>query len=240
LRNPLHSIVFYADILSADEPNNLTPQQAQALHVIQDSSERLDALINDLTDLSRLDTGDFGLDLSALDVSTFLKELVDAQKPMFKGAGQTLELNSDDPCGAVQADKLRLTQVITNLLNNASKFSPKDTTVSVIALTQGTSVKISIEDTGPGISRDHLEKVFDAGYRVESEKTRNVPGTGLGLAIAKRITELHGGKISIESEPDKGTKVTLTLPGITVTDEPTKQVKPAGSQTKRRRSRSKS
>ena len=240
LRNPLHSIVFYADILSAGGPENLKPQQAQALSVIQDSSERLDALINDLTDLSRLDTGDFGLDLATMDVSKFLHELVDAQKPMFEGAGQSLELDSADPCGSVQADKLRLTQVITNLLNNASKFSPKGTTVSVIAATQGSAVRITVADTGPGIAKDHLEHVFDAGYRVESEQTKSVPGTGLGLAIAKRITELHGGKITMESEPDKGTRVTITLPSVVITEEVVaEEPKRTSPQTKRRRPRGK-
>jgi PAS domain S-box-containing protein len=239
LRNPLQSIMFYADILSANSSESLTKQQAQALSVIQNSSSRLDALIKDLLDLSRLDTGDFALELSVLDVTGFMRDIVDTQKPQFEGAGQKLELDAPKTAGMVQADQLRLTQVITNLLSNASKFSPKGTTVAVSVATQGTNIRISVADTGPGIPKDHLDKVFDAGYRVESEQTRSVPGTGLGLAIAKRITELHGGKISLESEIGKGTKVTISLPTVKVEDIPAAEATQEDAQAKRRRPRAK-
>jgi signal transduction histidine kinase len=112
----------------------------------------------------------------------------------------------------VQGNSKHLCQVLTNLVNNALKYTPSGGTVTIRVVVENGSVTVCIEDTGVGIGLDHLPHVFEKFYRVETEKTRDVVGTGLGLAIAKSIVEVHGGRIWAESEAGAGSAFSFTLP----------------------------
>jgi signal transduction histidine kinase len=229
LKNPLTSIITFNEILSANEPENLTPQQAHALSVIQKSSERLDALINDLLDL----TSNFNLQLTNVDVASFISEIVDSQEPVIAAAGQRLVHTLPEVPFTVRADQLRLTQVITNLISNASKYSPKGSEVTLEAALVGNNAVITVEDDGPGIPASEVDKIFDPFYRVNN----SVPGTGLGLAIAQKIAELHNGRISLESTLGVGTRVSVSIPGARL-KQPESHVRPEGGRQRRRRSKS--
>lgn len=210
LRNQLTSIIAYTDVLSFASEDQLTERQAHALSVIQRTAGKLDVMISDLLGL------DYELDVSEVDVSSFMREIVDAQEPIFSSANQSLSLSLPNvPC-TVQADHLRLTQVVTNLLSNASKYSPPEAKVSVEVAINDEHLEICVIDNGPGIPTDQLERVWDSGTRLASSSSRSVQGSGLGLSIARKIVELHGGTASIQSELGVGTTVTVSLPGVTV------------------------
>ena len=134
-------------------------------------------------------------------------------------AGQEISLNLPDEAYLIRADHLRITQVITNLLTNASKYSPKGAAISIETCVIEQVLNISVIDTGPGIPADQLERVWDTGIRLANSGTSKVAGSGLGLAIARKIVEMHGGTASMESEVGFGTTVTVTLPGATLKDD---------------------
>ncbi len=220
MRNQLTSIIALADVLSAGAEKQLNEGQSHAVSVIQKTAGKLDKMIGDLLGL------DYELDLSEVDVSNLMREIVDAQQPVFSLLGQTLSLNLPPAHFAINADHLRLTQVVLNLLSNASKYSPQDATVSIDVSVQEDDLKISVIDTGPGIPVAEIERVWDSGIRLKNSRTRTVQGSGLGLYIARKIVELHGGTATIESKIGVGTTVTVTLPGVRPADQPAVAEKP--------------
>ena len=213
LRTPLTSIVAFTEILSVNEPENLTPQQSHALSVIQKSSERLRRLIGDLQNTSRHESETFGLELSQVDVNSLLRDVAESQEPMVTAANQKLTQNLLEAPHAVRADRLRLTQVLTNLLTNASKYSPDGSTVTLGARIENGDLLITVADDGPGIPEEHLGRVFDDLYRVPNGEALSIEGSGRGLPISKKIMDLHGGQIEMKSVVGSGTTVTLRLPG---------------------------
>lgn len=217
LRNQLQSIIAYSDILSVGAGGKLTQSQVHALSVIQKTADKLDTMIGDLPGL------DYKIGLSAVDVTSLMREIVDAQEPIFTSAEQQLTLALPYDLYTLQADHLRLTQVVTNLLSNASKYSPHGAAVSVDVTVEKDILYISVSDTGPGIPADQLERVWDTGIRLATSDTSAVKGSGLGLAIARKIVEMHGGKASIESEVGFGTTVTVALPGAKLLEQPPDQ-----------------
>ena len=242
LRNPLTSIFACADALAAGGAKNLTPEQQHWLSIIQKSSERLESLIGDLPSLY---TGSFDVEIVPVNVSQLMQEIIETQLPIFSRARQVLTLSLPVVDYSVGADRNRLTQVISNLLSNASKHSHEGTEVCLDIAVAGTRLKISVIDNGPGIPADQLGRVWDRGFRLTNEGARTVPGKGLGLPIVRSIVELHGGTATIESTVSIGTTVTVTLPGASVVEiKATEEkpavakkaaAKPAGGQRKRQR-----
>ncbi len=213
LRQQLQSIIINSEVLSVDPKKQLSPGQSQALTVIQKSADKLDQMIGDLPGL------DYELIVSKVDVGNLMGEIVDAQEQIFVAAGQTLSLRIPAQPYTVLADHLRVTQVVTNLLSNASKYSPSGASVSIEVTVHEQQLVICVIDTGPGIPADQLERVWDTHIRLPSSGANSVKGSGLGLAIARRFVEMHGGTASIESEVGFGTTVTVTLPGATPLEE---------------------
>ncbi len=207
LRNQLQSIIAYADILSVGAQESLSQSQTHALSVIQKTASKLDTMIGDLPGL------EYKIGLSPVDVGNLMREIVDAQEPIFTSAGQDLSLDLPDATYIIQADHLRLSQVVTNLLSNASKYSPEGAAISIDVTVINEMLEIRVSDTGPGIPADQLERVWDTGIRLANSGSSAVEGSGLGLAIARKIVEMHGGTATIESEFGFGTTVTVTLPG---------------------------
>jgi len=213
LRTPLTSIVAFIDILALNQPGNLTPEQAQALSVVQKSAERLNRLIGDLHDLSKMEAGMFTLDVKLLDVSALLQYLTDTHQPLLAARQQSLVVENLANDWEVAADELRVSQAVSNLLSNASKYSAEGSTVTLNASVADGHLEVAVIDNGPGIPEQYRSRVFDAFYRIENEHTKVASGSGLGLAIVKRIVELHGGAVDLQSGPDGGTAVSISLPG---------------------------
>jgi signal transduction histidine kinase len=237
LRNPLQSIISYTEILALSASEQLTPRQARVLSIIQNNAEQLNSLIDDLF---ILDTGNYSLKLSPVDVGKLMRQIVDAQLPIFESAGQTLTLSLPEYDYTVEADQLRLTRVVTNLLSNASKYSPTNALTELGVEATGSELKLSVTDNGPGIPEEIRDRVFDPGTRGPNAK---VSGSGLGLYITSKIVELHGGTVSIESQEGAGTTVNVILPRAQRTDAAThvaelpetEHIKHAAIRAKRRR-----
>ena len=214
LKTPLTVVSGFLDLLVADREGNLTLDQRESLEIMQGNAQRLDVLINDLLDLSRIDVGRFNLEKGDFDAVDLLRETVRGFEPILAGRRQTLSASLPEGELRICADRGRLGQVTSNLLSNASKYSSKDSKIELRADARNGALHVTVSDRGIGIPEEDQERIFAYFYRVESEETRGVPGTGLGLAIAKSIVDLHGGTMWVSSELGEGTTVEYEVPGV--------------------------
>jgi len=217
LRTPLTAIVGYSRLLIRQVHGPLTPKQLEHQEAIFRSAQRLTELINDLLDVSRLEAARVELDPRPIDV----REAVDHVVAAVRVASQAKQIRIANAVGsdvpAVHADATRLHQVLVNLIGNAVKFTPAGGAVTVRAVGQGDQVWIAVEDTGLGIAKDELARIWDPFYQVESPMRRRHGGSGLGLAIVRRLVELHGGVVRAESDGEnRGSRFSFSLPVSTV------------------------
>jgi len=209
LRTPLTSIMGFSDLLAEDA--DMTAQQQLYLGYIRQGSRHLLQLINDVLDFSKIEAGRLDLTVVEVDLERLAAETVSTIDPL--AVQREIRLESDVPSGlAVRADRLRLKQVLLNLLGNAVKFTPVGGVVRLTACPQGGAVCVAVQDTGVGIPPEEQEMIF-AGFHQVGCSTRGVrEGAGLGLAIVRRLIEQQGGKIWVESEPGQGSRFTFRLP----------------------------
>ena len=210
LRTPLTSMRTNTELLVADDKSGMLPEGARS-EILDDISAQLgefSALVGDLVALTRDDH--LQRKLEPLDLSEVVESAL--ARARRRGPGITFDVDLDHT--QCLGDAQNLERAITNLLDNAVKFSPPDGTVTV-ALTNGT---ITIVDEGPGIAEDDLEHIFDRFYR--SDRARNTPGTGLGLSIVAHTAEAHGGTVRAGNQPDSGAKFTLRIPAVAPEVEP--------------------
>ena len=198
LRTPLTSVTGFADMLQSGMFGNLSNDSGEAVAHIQRGSQLLLRLINDILDFSKMEAGHFNVDLYPVDAALVMKMVTGAMHPQLYERGLTLTLDIPDDTPLVQANSARLEQVLTNLVANAIKFTEHGT-ITISANRIGARVRLSVRDSGIGIAPADLHRVFDAFHQIESPLTRRYGGTGLGLAISKRLVELMGGTISLES-----------------------------------------
>ena len=213
LRTPLTAIVGYSRLLLRQVHGPLTPKQVEHQEAIFRSAQRLTDLINELLDVSRLESG--RVELNPL--PTDPRVIVDQALAVVTVAAQAKHIavanavSADAP--AVHADPARLQQILVNLLSNAVKFTPDGGRVTVTAGRHKDQARISVEDSGVGIPREELARIWDPFYQVESTLRRRHGGSGLGLTIVRRLVELHGGVVRAESEGEnRGSRFTFTLP----------------------------
>ncbi|HWQ62251.1 MAG TPA: HAMP domain-containing sensor histidine kinase [Negativicutes bacterium] len=211
LKTPVASIQALAETLTdglATEPG----QQRRYLDTIVAESRHIDRLIHDLLDLSQLEAGELAVIPEKLDLAAFLAG--ETAKYDHLLADKDLSLRVDVPAGlpAVLADPGRLAQVMTNLISNASRYSPAGETIDVTARHKDGKATVAVSDRGPGIPSEDQPYVWDRFYRVDKSRSRSGGGTGLGLAITKRLVQAMGGEASLASDPVRGTTVTFTLP----------------------------
>jgi len=210
LRTPLTSIKGFVETLLAgalrDEQNS-----RRFLEIIETETNRLTKLVDDLLELSRLESKGVTFQLQTVDLAALCAAVVDRQQPRAEGAGVRLEC-SVEPGVLVVADPDRLEQVLTNLVDNALKFTLPGGRIHVRTRVHGGEGWVSVEDTGKGIPPDDLPHVFDRFYRADRSRTRTSGGFGLGLAIAKHLVEMQGGRIWAESTPGRGSVFSFALP----------------------------
>jgi len=214
LRTPLTSIAAFTDVLLRNKQQNLVPRQLKALSSIQRSTGNLNELISDLLDVSKSNGGNLTIDPSEFEVVHAIQEIETSTAKQIKEKDQKFVANLSQSDVFLVADELRFVQIVTNLVTNASKYSPENTTIVLNMEVAEAGVTISVVDQGIGISKEDLARMFTPFFRAANTETRSQTGTGLGLAIVKSLVELHGGTVNIESELGVGTTVSIWIPGL--------------------------
>ena len=213
LRTPLTSIVGFADNMLEGLVGSLNVKQEQYLARMKANGTRLARMITDLLDLSRVEAGKLVLSFDHVSLQTVVTEVIEQLLPLAITKHLQIELQSPDPTLLVWADPDRLSQILTNLLDNAIKYTPDGGHISVdLSVADHEMARISVRDNGQGIPPEALPKLFDPFFRVHPEERSQTKGLGLGLAIVKDLVELHGGTIAVHSTLDQGTAFTFTIP----------------------------
>lgn len=213
LRTPIFSVQGYLETLldgAVDDP----AVSRQFLEKAYSNALRLNTLLSDLIDISRIESGELRLSFRYFDMAELMRDVVHTLELRAEQRNVSVIVDPQTPDSiTVYGDKERLTQVLTNLIDNAIKYNVPGGTVTVGAVPDGKNVRCSITDTGIGIPEEHLSRIFERFYRVDKDRSRTVGGTGLGLAIVKHILEAHQAPVRVTSEAGKGTRVEFELKG---------------------------
>ena len=214
LKTPLTSIVGYIErvLMHQETVGPLNERQQRYLETIQSNAHRLNDLIDDLLDVSRIEAGSFELKLVDIEVEEELLEVIRSLQNQIAEKRLSVTVNISPSVPRIKADRLRFSQVLTNLVSNACKYSPDSAAVYINVIYRQGMVEIDVADTGIGIGEENQSRLFTKFFRVDNSTTREVSGTGLGLFIAKHIVEAHGGQIWVDSEEGKGSTFSFTLP----------------------------
>jgi PAS domain S-box-containing protein len=221
LRTPMTSIKGYADLMLIGAAGAINENQQRFLSVIKSNADRLSVLVNDLLDISRIESGRVKLDLKPVTVESLIDSVVTTLHGRIEEKKLMLHValpEGDLP--RVYADRDRVIQILTNLVSNAYQYTPPGGTVTVRAHEAGEFIQIDVVDTGIGITPENQPKVFERFYRVDDPNVNEFPGTGLGLAIVKSLVEMHEGRIWLESEEGVGTTFSFTLRAVEETPAP--------------------
>jgi signal transduction histidine kinase len=211
LKTPLTSVQGFAQAL-LDGTASTPEAQKQAAQVIYNESGRMHRMVLDLLDLARLDAGTLDLQRAPVDLIALLNSIAEKFAPQARAGNVDIRVETA-ALPAITGDGDRLAQVFTNLVDNALKFTPAGGSITLRAAPAGSGVQVEVEDTGAGISTESLPHIFDRFYQADpSRPGGRKHGAGLGLAIVKEIVGAHGGKISVRSEPGKGSTFTISLP----------------------------
>lgn len=213
LRTPLNSIIGFSEVLYDETFGVLNEKQKKYVNNVLTSGKHLLLLINQILDMAKVESGKMNLTLSQLSIKNLIKEISLLVEDMAgkKKLHMALEFAEDLP--DIEADELKVKEIIYNLLSNAVKFTPEGGKIGIRAKKSDSEIKIVVWDTGVGLAPENMEKIFEGFFRVDTPYSRVTEGTGLGLPLSKKLVELHGGKFSVLSDGlDKGTSVLLTLP----------------------------
>lgn len=211
LRTPLNAIIGFSQVLRERLFGDVNEKQAEYLDDILASANHLLALINDVLDLSKVEAGQVELELESFSLRDVLARGVVMVRESAMTAAVDVSFAAASDADLVAGDERRVRQVVFNLLSNAVKFTPAGGTVAVRAERVDGEVRVAVRDTGPGIAPEDQERIFEE-FQQTDEGAAQLEGTGLGLALSRRLVELHGGRIWVESEPDQGSTFVFTLP----------------------------
>jgi signal transduction histidine kinase len=214
LRTPLTSIQGYADLLLEDE--RIAGEQRESLTIVKNSSDRLLGLINDLLDLSRMEAGRLDLHRTSLDLAHLIPEVAGTLRPLIEAKRQRLMIDLGEALPAVWADADRVTQILTNLISNAHKYTLAKGSITVAARRDDGFVRVDVSDTGIGLSPEDQAQLFTKFFRAHDRSPQAAGGTGLGLVITRLLVELHGGRITVSSAPGQGSTFTFSLPALEI------------------------
>ncbi len=212
LRTPITSIKGFVDMILDGEAGAISQEQRSYLEIVRGSSDRLITLVSDLLDISRIEAGRVDLKIKAITLQEIVYSVIASLQTQLEEKETEVHLNMPENRIIVLADNARLTQILTNLISNACKYITKGGSITVRAHSIEKYGQVDIVDSGIGISADEQFKLFTKFYRVDNSVTRKTGGTGLGLSITKSMVEMHGGKIWVESELDKGSTFSFTIP----------------------------
>ncbi len=213
LRTPLNSIIGFSEVLFDETFGPLNEKQKKYVNNVLTSGKHLLLLINQILDMAKLEAKKMTLALSILPMKSLLHEFSLLVENMVskKNLQMLIEISEDIP--NIEADELKIKEILYNLLSNAVKFTPEGGQIGMRAKKTDAEIEIAVWDTGIGIAPENMEKIFEGFFRVDTPYSRVTEGTGLGLPLARKLVELHGGKLSVESKGlDKGTLVRFTLP----------------------------
>lgn len=217
LRTPLTTILMsaglaYDKLQALAETEGLDKRLVDLVGLVVEGSERMQSLVNDLLDLTRLEQGRSRLEIESLDLREVARAAVEATTPLFESKKQSVTMRLPEAyCGA-RGDRQRLEQVLINLLSNANKYSPEGAPVEIRVLRKGKECLAMVRDNGPGVERGEREAIFERFYRSNRHRNDRTSSTGLGLPIARKIAEMHGGRLWVEPAPGGGSIFTLALP----------------------------
>ncbi|MDY0885566.1 GAF domain-containing sensor histidine kinase [Dongia soli] len=213
LRTPLNAIIGFTDLLRLDVAKEFPEERRREfIDIVNSSGQHLLDLINDLLDLSKIEAGKFEVKPEPTDVSALVTQVHRMMSGLAKDHRQKFDIKIDPKLPAVMADPRALKQILVNLISNAIKFTPHGGYVGVTVAMQNSGCRIFVSDTGRGISADDLKEIAEPYRQIRHNDTDAGPGTGLGLAICRRLVQLHGSVLEIESSPGNGTTVSFSLP----------------------------
>lgn len=210
LRTPIFSIQGFIETLidgAIEDPK----VNREFLQKAYEHSERLNTLLNDLIEISRIESGEMRMSFRYFNISEFLKNVAEEMRPKAEKKSIKLKAAVDSTEMLVLGDKERLRQVLSNLIDNSIKYTDEGGAIEVGFSVLPNSVRVYVKDNGSGIGKEHLGRIFERFYRVDKDRSRSVGGTGLGLAIVKHIIEAHNSKIEVTSEPGKGSEFSFVL-----------------------------
>lgn len=212
LRTPLNAIIGFAELLNSKYYGMINEKQQEYVSLIKESGDHLLTIINNLLDLEKANIESMNLQKEQIYLEDYLPKIVKTMSPQYEKKNIKLDFSIDENIEHVFADRVKLKQIMLNLLSNALKFTPPQGIVSIeVKLAQQDFIVLHVKDTGVGIEEEELEKIFEEFY--QSKNIKNYAGgTGIGLALTKKLVELHGGAISVQSVPEKGSQFSVFLP----------------------------
>ena len=208
IRSPLNTVLGFSELLS------MLTKEKKILDIvgkIRESGKYITRLIDDLLDLDRIETGKVRLDMQKISINDLIGEIVEGRKDQFP-AGYKLKSEFDPGCGLVTCDPLRINQILTNLIDNAIKYSPEGGVIRITTEAAPGEVRVTVEDKGIGMTPEETNVIFERFSQLESGMLRRGGGLGLGLSIVKRLVEYHDGRIMVKSERGKGSAFSFVLP----------------------------
>ena len=208
LRTPLSLILGHAEAVH----DGVLPPSKENFEIIREEATRLEHLVNDLRTLSLADAGELSIQPQIIEPGGLLEEIASHYQYQTQKKNINLILDIAPHLPQLEVDPGRITQVLTNILDNATRHTPEGGTITLSAKQAGNNVALAIKDSGPGLAKEDVERIFERFYRADPSRQREDGGSGLGLAIAKSIVQAHNGQLSAESEPGKGLKVIISLP----------------------------
>ena len=214
LKLPMTSIKGYSDLMLGGATGQLNENQVSFLTTIRNNVDRMATLVSDLTEISRIESGNLRIEPRAVPVWDVIDEVVTLTKTQVSEKNQTLTVDIPEQLPKSWCDRGRFAQIVTNLISNANKYSPQGARILVQAIRTGDMIQVKVQDNGYGMTPEDQKSLFNKFFRSGDEKVREAPGTGLGMSITKNLIELQGGTIWLESEYRKGTTVYFTVPVV--------------------------
>lgn len=228
LRTPLNSTLILAKLLADNKPGNLSADQVKYAQTIHAAGNDLLALINDILDLSKIESGQSTVEVESVNIARALQALIDPLRPQAQEKGLMLTATvASDVSATMETDPLRLGQVLKNLLSNALKFTDKGSVELHVSRNPGDTLSFTVKDTGIGIPAHQQELIFEAFRQADGSTHRKYGGTGLGLSISRDLAQLLGGTIAVTSTPGEGSVFTLVLPLRLIARQPAEPQAPS-------------